>query len=75
MKINWALPAIVLAFILSIAPAPVSAQLGGYIAPTPPPSNPASPKGAPLPLIGASFPGLAIGYGVYWIAKRRRSKT
>ena len=27
---------------------------------------------APAPLIGASLPGLAIGYGVYWLIQRRR---
>jgi hypothetical protein len=33
------------------------------------------PKGAPLPLIGASLPGLAIGLGAYWLIKRRRNAT
>jgi hypothetical protein len=32
-------------------------------------------KKAPAPLIGAGLPGLAIGigYGVYWLARRRRN--
>jgi hypothetical protein len=30
-------------------------------------------RAAPAPLIGASIPGLAIGYGVYWVIRRRRS--
>jgi hypothetical protein len=32
-----------------------------------------SRRRAPAPLIGASIPGLAIGYGVYWLIRRRRS--
>ena len=29
-------------------------------------------KGAPGPIAGAGLPILAIGYGVYWLVKRRR---
>ena len=29
-------------------------------------------KGAPGPIAGAGLPMLAIGYGVYWLVKRRR---
>jgi hypothetical protein len=29
-------------------------------------------RGAPGPIVGAGLPGLAIGYGVYWLIKRRR---
>lgn len=30
---------------------------------------------APGPIAGAGLPVLAIGYGVYWLVKRRRRKT
>ena len=29
-------------------------------------------KGAPGPIAGAGLPILAIGYGVFWLVKRRR---
>jgi hypothetical protein len=32
-------------------------------------------RGAPGPIAGAGFPVLAIGYGVYWLVKRRRRKV
>jgi hypothetical protein len=35
----------------------------------------AAPLGAPMPLIGAGLPGLAVGYGVYWLIKRRRNSN
>jgi len=31
--------------------------------------------GAPGPIAGAGLPFLAVGYGVYWLVKRRRRKT
>jgi hypothetical protein len=30
---------------------------------------------APGPIAGAGLPFLAIGYGVYWVVKRRRKAT
>jgi hypothetical protein len=30
--------------------------------------------GAPGPIAGAGLPVLAIGYGVYWLVKRRRKR-
>jgi hypothetical protein len=32
-------------------------------------------SGAPGPIAGAGLPILAIGYGVYWLIKRRRSES
>jgi hypothetical protein len=31
--------------------------------------------GAPGPIAGAGLPILAVGFGVYWLVKRRRRKT
>ena len=31
--------------------------------------------GAPGPLAGVGLPVLAVGYGVYWLVRRRRRKT
>ena len=32
-------------------------------------------KGAPGPIAGAGLPVLAVGFGVYWLVKRRRRKA
>jgi hypothetical protein len=31
-------------------------------------------RGAPGPLVGAGLPVLVVGYGAYWLIKRRRRK-
>lgn len=36
---------------------------------------PGQVRGAPGPIAGAGLPILAIGYGVYWVVKRRRRGT
>jgi hypothetical protein len=37
-------------------------------------NNPNNPhyQGAPGPIAGAGLPILAVGYGVYWLVRRRR---
>jgi hypothetical protein len=50
---------------------PLTTTLAAALPPPPPPPV----KGAPGPVLGASLPGLAIGYGVYWVMKRSRRKN
>ena len=40
--------------------------------PPPPPADGGRYSGAPGPIVGAGLPIFAIGYGVYWLVKRRR---
>lgn len=36
---------------------------------------PGQVKGAPGPIAGAGLPILAVGYGVYWLVRRRRNAS
>ena len=38
----------------------------------PKPNSPTQYRGAPGPIAGAGLPVLAVGYGVYWLIRRRR---
>jgi hypothetical protein len=64
---HLSIPAIALVSTLTLIPLPALAACGhdehcddahGHVA-------------APAPLIGASLPGLAIGYGVFWLIRHR----
>jgi hypothetical protein len=57
-----------LAFTAMLVGAPASACNGNGNC-----SNaPGQLRGAPGPIAGAGLPVLAVGYGVYWLVKRRR---
>ena len=55
-------------FIFSASP-PASACNGGGNCD----NAPGHLRGVPGPIVGAGLPFLAIGYGVYWLVKRRRT--
>jgi hypothetical protein len=72
MKNTYAIfSAAALAAVLILAPQPSLANCGN----DKPVGNGCEAKGAPAPLIGVGLPGLAIGlgYGTYWLTRRRRS--
>ncbi|HEY9127674.1 MAG TPA: hypothetical protein VIM62_11140 [Acidobacteriaceae bacterium] len=62
------------AFALSLSMAAPSAACNGNGNCSNAPGHGGSIHGAPGPLAGAGLPILAIGYGVYWLTKRRRAR-
>jgi hypothetical protein len=68
------LSAATLAFALMIvAPPALACNGGGNCENAPGHNKPGNNmQGAPGPIAGAGLPIFAIGYGVYWLVKRRR---
>jgi hypothetical protein len=53
--------------VLGVAALPAFSQT-----PVPSTVSPVAYHGAPGPIAGAGLPVLAVGYGVYWLIRRRR---
>jgi len=66
---NITVRALLAVSLLAIAGLTNTASAGGA---TPPPCAACKTYGAPGPIAGAGLPVLAVGYGVYWLIRRRR---
>jgi hypothetical protein len=64
--------ALALVFTLTISALPALAACNGNGNCENAPGQVKKYEGAPGPIAGAGLPMLAIGYGVYWLVKRRR---
>jgi hypothetical protein len=65
-------PQAALALALMVVTPPAQACNGGGNCANAPGQQNKNVHGAPGPIAGAGLPVLAIGYGVYWLVKRRR---
>ena len=62
-----------LTFVLTMgSPTAFSCNGNGNCENAPGQNKPGHVSGAPGPIAGAGLPLLAVGYGVYWLVKRRR---
>jgi hypothetical protein len=77
MKIGFGLTAAILALALTTLSPPAQACNGGGNCDNAPGRDPPGQRvsGAPGPIVGAGLPILAVGYGVYWLVRRRRKPT
>jgi hypothetical protein len=76
MKVGFGIAAAILALALTTVTLPAQAcNDRGNCANAPGQNKPGSVSGAPGPIAGAGLPILAIGYGVFWLIRRRRKPT
>ncbi|MGY3605637.1 hypothetical protein [Bradyrhizobium sp. Leo121] len=76
MKIGFGIAAAILALSLTAVIPSVQACNGGGNCDNAPGRDPPGQRvgGAPGPIAGAGLPILAVGYGVYWLIRRRRKQ-
>jgi hypothetical protein len=76
MKIVSGVSAAFFALALTMLAPPANACNGGGNCENAPGRDPPGHRvsGAPGPIAGAGLPILAVGYGVYWLIKRRRKQ-
>ena len=76
MKIGSSIAATILALAMAtVAPAAQACNDRGNCANAPGQNKPENVSGAPGPIAGAGLPIVAVGYGVYWLLRRRRKAT
>lgn len=76
MNIGSSIAATILALAMATVALPAQAcNDRGNCANAPGQNKPEHVSGAPGPIAGAGLPILAVGYGVYWLLKRRRKPT
>jgi hypothetical protein len=76
MKIGFGLaPGVLALALVMVAPPAQACNDRGNCANAPGQNKPDHVSGAPGPIAGAGLPVLAVGYGVYWLLRRRRKPT
>ena len=75
MKIGFGIATAILAFALTTVAPPAQACKPDKPCYDSPGQQNKHASGAPGPIAGAGLPILAVGYGVYWLIRRRRKPT